>query len=362
MVRQGLFMLLGVVVVAAGPLPGAARMAMPAIRGRTPGPGTANAAGRSRSTAGAKGRACGGSGKGAWFSAAARRSAHSGGRDRETLSHGEATELLADLRRVLVAKFGDSDEMRLQRRLPSRIVIPVRFHVISSGDQGKVPPAGVQDQIATLNAAYGGLTGGADTGVSFRLVGTDYTDNDVWFNHPQQSERAIKAALHVGGAGTLNLYTAAAGSDVLGFSTFPQWYKTQPALDGVLVDYRSLPGGEFPHFDRGYTAVHETGHWLGLFHTFENGCEPPGDGVDDTPYEAVPTEGCPWIKNTCWEPGDDPIHNYMDYGYDDCMSQFTAGQARRIHAVWAAFRSGVVWMAARRGQTRPPKHTARETP
>lgn len=349
MVRQGLFTLLGVAVVAAGPLPGSARMAaMPAVRGRTPGSGTASAVSLTRNTA----NGCGGSAKGAWLAAAARRTAADGGRDRETPSRSEAAGLLADLRRALVAKFGHSDEVRLQRRLPGRIVVPVRFHVIDSGNQGRVPPAGVEDQIAALNAAYGGMTGGADTGVSFRLISTDYTDNAGWFYHPQQAERAIKSALRAGNVGTLNLYTAAAGADVLGFSTFPQWYRMQPILDGVLVDYRTLPGGEFPHFDKGYTAVHETGHWLGLFHTFENGCMPPGDGVDDTPYEGLPTDGCPWIKDTCPEPGDDPTHNYMDYSYDECMTEFTPGQARRIHAAWAAFRAGAWRMAAKR-RTRP---------
>jgi hypothetical protein len=149
----------------------------------------------------------------------------------------------------------------------------------------------------------------------------------------------MKKALRKGGRRTLNLYTAAVGSDMLGFAAFPQWYGGNPVADGVVVDHRTMPGGSFRHFDRGHTAVHEVGHWLGLFHTFENGCETPGDGVSDTPYEARPAEGCPRSRDTCGRPGRDPVRNFMNYASDRCMYEFTPGQARRIQASWAAYRA-----------------------
>lgn len=257
-------------------------------------------------------------------------------RDEGGAGRGEVQRLMGALRAGLRRRYGVANEARVPQ---TPIVVPVRFHVITAGEQGRLSREAVQTQIDTLNAAYGGGTGGANTGVSFRLTGDpDYTDNALWFSHPRDFERSMKTPLHRGGAGTLNLYTAGSGPMVLGFSTFPQAYRKDPVLDGVVVDYRSLPGGQYQHFDKGYTAVHEVGHWLGLFHTFENGCVPPGDAVDDTPYEAVPTQGCPWFKDTCPAPGDDPVHNFMDYGYDDCMTEFTPGQAKRIHAVWTVFR------------------------
>ncbi|MCW2914829.1 MAG: zinc metalloprotease [Actinomycetia bacterium] len=260
-------------------------------------------------------------------------------RDRDSLSHTQVAGLLDDLHNTLQDRFGESDERRLDSRLPSTVVVPVRFHVLASGDQGRLSRAAVDLQIAALNGAYSGRTGGADTGVSFRLVDVGVTNNADWFADPRGNETALKTALRRGGPGTLNLYSGEVGSDVLGVSTFPQWYRVRPVLDGVMIDYRSIPGGVYPHFNRGYTAVHEVGHWLGLLHTFENGCDSPGDAVDDTPYEALPTQGCPSPKNTCWAPGDDPVHNFMDYGFDACMHEFTADQGRRIRSVWAAYRA-----------------------
>lgn len=87
-------------------------------------------------------------------------------------------------------------------------------------------------------------------------------------------------------------------------------------MDGVCIHYISLPGGGiFEHYNAGYTAVHEIGHWLGLYHTLQGAtCGGDGDYVTDTPAELASTGGCPSTKDTCpLRQVMDPVHNFMDY-------------------------------------------------
>lgn len=222
--------------------------------------------------------------------------------------------------------------------------VPVVMHVISAEDgEGDVSQERVDQQIQVLNDAYRGAFASGeestDTGFEFELVETTRHSDDTWFHEFSSNRDTIRAELHQGGPETLNVYTADLGTGVLGFSTFPQDIESSPEQDGVVVSHDTLPGGSRENFDIGHTTTHEVGHWLGLFHTFQNGCESPGDYVDDTPYEREAANGCPAGRDTCPDrPGEDPVNNFMNYADDACMTHFTPGQAERMVQHWAGFR------------------------
>lgn len=234
------------------------------------------------------------------------------------------------------------------RQVKTTDTIPVWVHVITRGAgfvNGDLSEEMIRSQIRVLDDSFSGRTGGAGTGFGFRLEGVTRTTNEVWFESLVTNfgvELEAKRALRRGGPNTLNIYTVD-GGPYLGFAYFPSILASAYAdLDGVVLDWRSLPGGTFSIYSEGDTATHEVGHWLALYHTFEGKCSIKNDYVSDTPAEFSPAFLCPVGRDTCSgpsKPGTDPIFNFMDYTQDSCMFEFTPGQSERMRAAWAAFRA-----------------------
>jgi hypothetical protein len=262
-------------------------------------------------------------------------------RDHNELTEAQVVQRERDLADALRARAAKGPSLRAAA---ATITIPVVFHVISENSTrayGNIPESMIRKQIAVLNDAYAGKTGGAGTVTpfTFQLKEINRVKNTGWYPivFGSKAEKAMKTALRKGGKDTLNIYTGDVDEDVSGWATFPtQQINSQ---DGVVLRAESLPDGAAANYNKGDTAVHEVGHWLNLYHTFQGGCSGTGDQVADTPAEASEAFGCPTGRDTCTAAGSDPIHNFMDYTYDTCMYEFTAGQAARMLEGWNAYRA-----------------------
>ena len=230
-------------------------------------------------------------------------------------------------------------------RAPSNfsVTVPVYWHVVTDGSAGAVTNAQIQTQITAINRGFSGGEGGAVTGFAFSLAGVTRTNNAVWYaSKSAGAEHDMKQTLKQGGDNALNVYSTSGGG-YLGYAYLPDITDTAQAyLDGIVIDWRTMPGVSTAYqgvADEGDTLTHETGHWLNLEHTFFGQCNKNGDFVSDTPPQKTATSGCPAGKDTCPAAGLDPIHNYMDYSDDSCITQFTPGQVQRMRDAWLFWRA-----------------------
>ena len=124
------------------------------------------------------------------------------------------------------------------------------------------------------------------------------------------------------------------------FDDLPPNSPPETETDGIIVSYDVFGRTSelSPPYEKGRTATHETGHWLGLYHLW--GPEESGDNcteddyVDDTPNQDDPNNFCPDVQGpTCIGVVREMWENYMDYTWDACVNIFSAGQTERMTIV-----------------------------
>ncbi|MDJ0763089.1 MAG: M43 family zinc metalloprotease [Myxococcota bacterium] len=238
---------------------------------------------------------------------------------------------------------------------PEHLEIPIIFHVMN--DHSNNTADSINVGMDNINAYY------APTWFRFKKNWVSWHESGDTIIEGTSEQLSLKEKYTVHPENVLNVFIVQElekdnGNGLRGTGSFPWMY--QDELD-------DLPGqGQYSHHQgvimeriiNFYNVVttstfpHEVGHYLGLYHTFQNGVEnngdqeeedAPGDYVDDTPCQWKDAVGCS-AANTCidYGPNDpgDPIGNLMTYinhswdADDDCRDWFSDGQKwRMINAV-----------------------------
>lgn len=269
--------------------------------------------------------------------------------------------------------------------------IPVVVHVVYLTPDQNLPDSLIYSQIAVLNEDYRRMNAdtintraeflpvAADAEIEFYLATTDPDGNSTngitrtagtpSFGTYTPFDDNVKFD-SLGGKNAwptnkyLNIWVCdlVFGFGILGYAyppigNVPNWNigdaPADPGKQGVVIHYpvfgRNNPLAVSPLdiVNRGRTATHEVGHFLGLRHIWGDGDCSMDDGIADTPPAASDAQQiCDWTKNTCTEsPGPelpDNIENYMDYAADSCMNMFTQGQVNAMRYVLEDFRQELV--------------------
>src|SRR6266542_460753 len=229
--------------------------------------------------------------------------------------------------------------LKNNNRIETIYTIPVVFHIVLKNPSA-VTDAQIQAQLDTLNKNFLGIN--ADTAkipsyfkslfgkssiqfcLAQRTPDGDYTTGieriTTTTNSFSSNDDGVKHASSGGaniwnGDKYYNVWICTLSNGVLGYATFPEDNITDE--QGVVIDYRTLPGGSFTSYNTGKTLCHETGHYFNLYHVWgdDNGTCMGTDYVDDTPNQANSTSACyTGIKtDNCTPDGNGIMYqNYMD--------------------------------------------------
>ncbi|MCF7567054.1 T9SS type A sorting domain-containing protein [Sabulilitoribacter arenilitoris] len=233
-------------------------------------------------------------------------------------------------------------------------VIPVVFHVFHDSGSGAVPLSQVQSAVDRVNNEFRGLNADFNTvspefmGIRGTLdltlalakidpngnptSGVVYYPNNAGFGSQTPTINQLISATAWDNYKYMNVYIMLDLYDTgvtnnSGIAWGPSTTMSDNGLARIVYNYRYLGDHGSSIASENFQSVftHEVGHWLNLKHTFQNGCDDPGDFVDDTP----PTEnvsGCQPNNFSCGNLVNE--ENYMDY--TDCYSMFTLGQIDRV--------------------------------
>ncbi len=235
------------------------------------------------------------------------------------------------------------------------IKIPVVVHVLYHFPEEKITDAQVQTQLDALNKCFRRRNAdtvntparfkpvAADCEIEFQLALSDprkrYTSGIVRKYTPivrWEANDKMKFAAEMGDdawdtKSYLNIWVCNL-EQVAGYSSVMGGPEN---VDGIVIGFPAFGTTNTGSYNMGKTAVHETGHWLGLKHLWgDTDCG--DDGIGDTPKQAWYNIDCPsGIHITCGNgPNGDMYMNYMDFTSDACMNLFTQGQKTKMRSLF----------------------------
>lgn len=256
------------------------------------------------------------------------------------------------------------------RDLPAVIQIPIVIHIVHAGEalgSGKnLSDDRIYSQIDILNNDFRRMNSdasqtpsqyqpiAADVEIEFCLAKTDPLGNPTngIIRHQYGAipsinyiETVVKPSTIWNSNFYLNIWSIGLpSSDLLGYSYLPTQTMVGSDADGVVVNYLNF--GYVNSFNKGRTAVHEVGHYLGLLHIWgsdDSNGDPIGctsdDGIDDTPNATNPYYSCPSQGSSCGN--SDMYMNFMDYTDDNCMNLFTQGQKNVMKGILNGIRGNL---------------------